>query len=180
MFHRSHRGTCAYRIHQGVARTFPYSFRFLRGFVPELTPQLFSWNSPKGACRECDGLGRTPAADEDLVVPDPDRTLWEGAILPWKTRLVKGKKGMNAEYARSILEQMGILGEILHTPGHSEDSVSLLLDDGSVFTGDLPPEAYCWDNLVALESWRLLREKGATRVYPAHGPVRPINSGPPS
>ena len=39
--------------------------------------------------------------------------------------------------SRTVLEQIGILGEILHTPGHSDDSVSLLLDDGSVFTGDL-------------------------------------------
>ncbi len=75
---------------------------------PELTPQLFSWNSPRGACRVCDGLGRTPAADEDLVVPDPRLTLWEGAVLPWKTRLVRGKTGMNAEYAQSILEQLAI------------------------------------------------------------------------
>ncbi len=82
--------------------------------------------------------------------------------------------------SRTLLAQIGLPGEVLHTPGHSEDSVSLLLDDGSVFTGDLPPEAYSWDNPEALESWRLLREKGATRVYPAHGPIRPIDSGPPS
>ncbi len=82
--------------------------------------------------------------------------------------------------SRTLLAQIGLPGEVLHTPGHSDDSVSLLLDDGSVFTGDLPPEAYSWDNPEALESWRLLREKGATRVYPAHGPIRPIDSGPPS
>jgi ribonuclease/clavin/mitogillin len=53
--------------------------------------------------------------------------------------------------------------------------VSLLLDDGSVFTGDLPPEAYAFDNPIALATWRLLRERGATRVYPAHGPARSID-----
>ena len=77
--------------------------------------------------------------------------------------------------SRTVLEQIGIPGEIIHTPGHSDDSVSLLLDDGSVFTGDLPPEAYSFDNPVALGSWRLLRERGATRVYPAHGPTRPMD-----
>jgi glyoxylase-like metal-dependent hydrolase (beta-lactamase superfamily II) len=92
----------------------------------------------------------------------------------------EGNVTISFKKSRSLLEQMGIFGQILHTPGHSEDSVSLLLDDGSVFTGDLPPEAYSWDNPVALASWRLLREKGARRVYPAHGPVRPIDSGPPS
>lgn len=76
--------------------------------------------------------------------------------------------------SRLLLGQMGISGEILHTPGHSEHCVSLLLDDGSVFIGDLPPEAYAFDNPVALASWRLLRARGATRVYPAHGPIRPL------
>lgn len=82
------------------------------------------------------------------------------------------------EQSRHILSQIGIAGEILHTPGHTEHCVSLLLDDGSVFTGDLPPEAYAFDNPGALASWRLLREKGATRVYPAHGPVRSIDEAP--
>jgi ribonuclease/clavin/mitogillin len=79
--------------------------------------------------------------------------------------------------SRPLLGRIGISGEILHTPGHSEDSVSLLLDDGSAFTGDLPPEDAAFDNPVALESWRLLRDRGAEIIYPAHGPIRPI--GPP-
>jgi glyoxylase-like metal-dependent hydrolase (beta-lactamase superfamily II) len=75
--------------------------------------------------------------------------------------------------SRSVLERIGIPGEILHTPGHSEDSISLLLDDGSVFTGDLTQPAFIGveDSAVVLASWRLLRERGATRVYPGHGPV---------
>lgn len=77
--------------------------------------------------------------------------------------------------SRELLSQIGIAGEILHTPGHSDHCVSLLLDDGSVFTGDLPPEAYAFDSPVALATWGLLRERGATRVYPAHGPIRSIN-----
>jgi glyoxylase-like metal-dependent hydrolase (beta-lactamase superfamily II) len=75
--------------------------------------------------------------------------------------------------SRSLLEEMGIPGEILPTPGHSDDSVSLLLDDGSVFTGDLTRPTFIGgeDSAVVLASWRLLRERGATRVYPGHGPV---------
>ncbi len=80
--------------------------------------------------------------------------------------------------SRDLLAQIGISGEILHTPGHSDHCVSLLLDDGSVFTGDLPPEAYSWENRVALQSWHLLREKGANLVYPAHGPIRPVGPAP--
>ncbi len=89
-----------------------------------------------------------------------------------------GNTMISFEQSRQLLGQIGIPGEILHTPGHSDHCVSLLLDDGSVFTGDLPPEAYSGDNPAVLESWRLLRERGATRVYPAHGPIRPIESIP--
>jgi ribonuclease/clavin/mitogillin len=80
--------------------------------------------------------------------------------------------------SRSLLERIGIPGEILHTPGHSDDSVSLLLDDGSVFTGDLihPSLIGHEDEAVVSASWRLLRERGATRVYPAHGPIRQIDA----
>ena len=75
-----------------------------------------------------------------------------------------------------LLGRIGIAGEILHTPGHSDDSVSLLLDDGSVFTGDLTPPGLVVESQAALvnASWHLLREHGATRVYPAHGPIRPL------
>jgi len=82
------------------------------------------------------------------------------------------------EQSRPLLSQIGIAGEILPTPGHSDHCVSLLLDDGSVFTGDLPPEAFAFDNPIALASWRLLRARGATRVYPAHGPIRAIDETP--
>jgi glyoxylase-like metal-dependent hydrolase (beta-lactamase superfamily II) len=82
--------------------------------------------------------------------------------------------------SRALLEGIGIPGEIVHTPGHSEDSVSLLLDDGSAFTGDLSPlgAAVARDAAVVSASWRLLRERGARRVYPAHGPVRPVDIAP--
>jgi glyoxylase-like metal-dependent hydrolase (beta-lactamase superfamily II) len=86
----------------------------------------------------------------------------------------EGNVTISFDESRRFLARMGVPGEILHTPGHSDDSVSLLLDDGSVFTGDLPPEAYAFDNPVALDSWQFLRERGATRVYPAHGPVRSV------
>jgi len=86
-----------------------------------------------------------------------------------------GNVTISFQESRQLLGQIGISGEILHTPGHSADSVSLLLDDGSAFTGDLPPERYAFDNPVALSSWRLLRERGAAQVYPAHGPKRPMD-----
>jgi len=80
--------------------------------------------------------------------------------------------------SRTLLESTGIPGQIVHTPGHSEDSVSLLLDDGSVFTGDLTHPAFIGleDPEVVLASWRSLQERGATRIYPGHGPARPFDA----
>ena len=49
----------------------------------ELEPRSFSFNSPFGACPDCTGLGTRMEVDPDLVVPDPDLTLAEGAIAPW-------------------------------------------------------------------------------------------------
>lgn len=89
----------------------------------------------------------------------------------------EGNVVVSCEESRSLLKEIGIPGEILHTPGHSEDSVSLLLDDGSVFTGDLTWPDYVGpeDPAVVAASWRLLWEHGARRVYPGHGPIRPID-----
>ena len=50
---------------------------------PELTPQLFSFNSPQGACPGCDGLGSMMYFDPELIVPNPELSLREGAVAPW-------------------------------------------------------------------------------------------------
>lgn len=50
---------------------------------PELSPQLFSFNSPQGACPSCDGLGANVFFDPELVIPNPELSLREGAIAPW-------------------------------------------------------------------------------------------------
>lgn len=50
---------------------------------PKLEPQMFSFNSPKGACSQCDGLGELMYVDESLVVPNENLSINEGAIVPW-------------------------------------------------------------------------------------------------
>jgi len=52
--------------------------------IGELEPRMFSFNSPFGACPTCDGLGQKLTVDMDLVVPDKDKSLNEGAIEPWE------------------------------------------------------------------------------------------------
>ena len=54
--------------------------------ILELTPQMFSFNNPQGACPECSGLGTKRYFDPELIVPNPGLSLREGAIAPWATR----------------------------------------------------------------------------------------------
>ena len=54
--------------------------------MPELAPRNFSFNSPYGACPDCDGLGTRMYFDENLVVPDRELSVREGAIAPWSGR----------------------------------------------------------------------------------------------
>lgn len=65
--------------------------------VGELEPRLFSFNAPFRACPECDGLGIKLEVDEDLVIPDPSKTLREGAIAPWNP--------ISSQYYPTLLEQ---------------------------------------------------------------------------
>jgi excinuclease ABC subunit A len=66
--------------------------------LPELAPRMFSFNSPYGACPECDGLGTILEFDEDLIVPDPTLSLSEGVIDAWR----HGGKRMNIFYNRQL------------------------------------------------------------------------------
>lgn len=66
--------------------------------LEELSPRLFSFNSPYGACRDCDGLGTILEFDPDLIVPDKTISLENGAVTAWR----KGGKRMNIYYNRLI------------------------------------------------------------------------------
>ena len=74
--------------------------------------------------------------------------------------------------SRSFLAAIGIAGEIVHTPGHSDDSVSLVLDTGVAFTGDLTMESRVAseDAAKVAGSWQLLRNRGVTTIHAGHGP----------
>ncbi len=64
--------------------------------LEELSPRLFSFNSPYGACKSCDGLGTILEFDADLIVPDKTKSLENGAVIAWR----KGGKRMNILYNR--------------------------------------------------------------------------------
>jgi excinuclease ABC subunit A len=71
----------------------------------ELEPRSFSFNSPFGACPECTGLGIRMEVDEELIIPDPDLSLNEGAIAPWSG------SGQANDYFGHLLE--GLAGELV-------------------------------------------------------------------
>jgi excinuclease ABC subunit A len=66
--------------------------------APTPTPQLFSFNSPRGACPRCNGFGATLEYDEVLIVPSAARTLRDGAIDPWTKPRYEGKRRALAEF----------------------------------------------------------------------------------
>ncbi len=72
--------------------------------------------------------------------------------------------------SRRFLTSLDLAGEIIPTPGHSDDSVTLILDDGSAFTGDLPPRFLVADtDTVAIASWDTIYRHPIKQVFPAHG-----------
>ena len=81
---------------------------------------------------------------------------------------------ITCEESRAFLESLGISGEIISTPSHSADSISLILDCGDCFVGDLEPyeyiEAY-GENQRLKEDWEKLLAFGAKRIFFAHRPA---------
>ena len=108
----------------------------------ELSPRLFSFNSPYGACPTCDGLGNRLEVDPELVVPDRSKSLRDGAIAPWK----RGGRHMAMYYNRLLREVTGYYEVRLDAPFTSLDRKmqKILLygsDDeiwGGAFEGVIP------------------------------------------
>jgi glyoxylase-like metal-dependent hydrolase (beta-lactamase superfamily II) len=83
----------------------------------------------------------------------------------------------SVEGSRELLKEIGLCGEILYTPGHSDDSISLFLDDGSLFVGDLNPlyELELHKGTAIGESWEKLLSLNPKTVY--YGHAKPANVG---
>jgi len=72
--------------------------------MPEMTPRAFSFNSPHGACPDCQGLGATYDFDPRLIVPDESKSLLGGAIAPW----VRGDRKLLREAIMTLAQTFGI------------------------------------------------------------------------
>ncbi|WP_142850477.1 excinuclease ABC subunit UvrA [Telmatospirillum sp. J64-1] len=116
--------------------------------IDEIEPRLFSFNNPFGACPSCDGLGVKLYFDPELVVPDPDKSIGEGAIAPWA--------GSISQFYHQTLESLARHYDFsLHTPwrllpenvrhailhGSGGEMVSMRYDDGKRgYTAEKPFE----------------------------------------
>ncbi len=116
--------------------------------IDEIEPRLFSFNNPYGACPTCDGLGRKLYMDPDLVVPDPEMTLYAGAVEPWSnstsTYYLQTLDGIAKRFGASLRTPWHELPEamrdmVLH--GSGKEKIELSYDDGlRSYTTDRPFE----------------------------------------
>jgi glyoxylase-like metal-dependent hydrolase (beta-lactamase superfamily II) len=105
-------------------------------------------------------MGYTGAMDE----------LYASKKLPYLS--ITQEKNILLKFAdsREFLAGLGLQGEIIPTPGHSDDSVTLILDQGFAFTGDLPPRfMVAEDDTVTWQSWERIYEHKIARIFPGHG-----------
>ena len=84
------------------------------------------------------------------------------------------------EESRELLSEVGIDGCVYHTPGHSDDSISLMLDSGELFVGDLNPlyELELHRGTKIETTWNMLMDKKPKRVYYGHAPAVDLRSNP--
>ncbi len=133
--------------------------------VPEMSPRAFSFNSPHGACRACQGLGATVDFDPARIVPDETKSLAEGAIAPW----ARGDRRLVREALRALGRDFGIdltvpFGRL--TRKHRE----VLLFGAGKFEGVLPNlrrryDEGSWTEHADLEPYRSLRTCAACRGH---------------
>jgi ribonuclease/clavin/mitogillin len=95
--------------------------------------------------------------------------------VPYKEIRPGGELILPTKKSRAFLQGLGFSGEIIHTPGHSDDSITLVLDSGEAFTGDLTPWGAAGpDDTLLQESWAKLRALRIQKIYPGHGPVHSL------
>ena len=122
-------------------RRITYSANFAcpeSGFtIPEIEPRLFSFNNPFGACPTCDGLGTQSKVDVDLVVPDRDLTLMNGAIAPWARTTspyqTQTLQALSAHYRFDLKKPWNKLDPEIHDVilnGTGEEEIDFVYDDG--------------------------------------------------
>ncbi len=129
-----------------------------------------------GAAQDLKNRGMKLIVTPEQISAVPAMKQWTKPEMNYTDIVTAGNVVVSIAESRKFLGSIGLAGEFVHTPGHSDDSVSLLLDSGEAFTGDLTPPGFAVEDDVetVARSWQALRDGGATTVYAGHGPIRPI------
>ncbi|HJZ72080.1 MAG TPA: excinuclease ABC subunit UvrA [Vicinamibacterales bacterium] len=126
--------------------------------VPEMTPRAFSFNSPHGACPECQGLGSMIDFDPQRVIPDETRSLADGAIAPWS----KGDRKLVRDALQALSRDFGIDLSVPFARLPRKSREVLLFGAGKGFEGLIPNlrrryDEGSWAEQSELEPYRTLR-----------------------
>ncbi|MGE0440752.1 MAG: MBL fold metallo-hydrolase [Gemmatimonadales bacterium] len=132
-----------------------------------------------GAAQDLKNLGMTLLVTEEQVAAVPLMKQWTKPADRYTEIVPAGNRVISCAESRAVLAGLDLAGEIVPTPGHSDDSVSLVLDQGVAFTGDLTLEQMATeaDAEVVAGSWDRLRRLGVRTVYPGHGAPYPLRRG---
>ena len=113
----------------------------ISGFtIEEIEPRLFSFNNPKGACNKCDGLGTQYFIDEELVIPDINLSINDGAIAPWSKKSTPSPYYFQTLFALSNHYDISLDIKWKDLPkdfkniilnGSENEEIEFLYDDGS-------------------------------------------------
>jgi glyoxylase-like metal-dependent hydrolase (beta-lactamase superfamily II) len=109
-----------------------------------------------------------PECQIDFIVPFAD--YFKAKAYPYVEITKNNNLILKSEDSRKLLAGIGLSGEIIHTPGHSNDSVTLILDEGFAFTGDLHPRFMLLEeDHISRQSWDKIYQHKITRIFPGHG-----------
>ncbi|SMD34870.1 excinuclease ABC subunit A [Reichenbachiella faecimaris] len=123
-------GDCIIRFREEGSRRFSDRFELDGMSFEEPSVNLFSFNNPYGACRKCEGFGKVLGIDPDLVIADKNLSVYEGAIVPWRSETMK-------KWLQPLLQIAHDIDFPLHRPVKdlSEEEYNLLWEGKGKFEG---------------------------------------------
>lgn len=153
-FAESH-GDCIVQVYGGARHTFNNRFELDGITFPEPTPRLFNYNNPYGACPKCEGYGKVMGIDERKVIPEPKRSIYDGAIACWS-----GEKG--GMWLKQLIRYAHKVELPVHTPyqGLSAREKKMVWEGTEYFRGindyfsELEEKTYKIQNRVILARFR--------------------------
>ncbi len=148
-------GQCIVEILGKEKRNFNNRFELDGIEFPELSPQLFNYNNPYGACPKCEGYGKVIGIDEAKVIPDESLSIYEDAVVPWRSE--KGK-----QWLQEFILFASKIEFPIHKPYHSltqkqKDTLWYEADTWATiggYFGELEKQTYKIQNRVLLARYR--------------------------